>query len=66
MAEKPGSTGEKPAAARHAAPPKAIGVVDGIPDRAERRPTWKYAAIFAVFLAWVGVLLYISLAGGAR
>lgn len=39
-------------------------VVDGIPDRAARRPLWKFIAIAVVFLSWVAFLIYCLLAGG--
>jgi len=47
-------------------PPAPVDVVDGIPDRASRRPAWKYVAIVAVFLVWLAALVYIQLAGGAK
>ena len=31
-------------------------VVDGIPDRAARRPLWKYLLVAAAFVGWLGVL----------
>ncbi len=40
-----------------------IDVVDGIADREAKPPRWKYLLIAAIFLAWVGFLLYCKLAG---
>jgi uncharacterized membrane-anchored protein len=40
-----------------ATPAQPIDVVDGIADRSSRPAAWKYAALAAVFLAWVAVLL---------
>jgi hypothetical protein len=50
-------------------PPKApdlpppVDVVDGIPDRRPTTPRWRYAVIAAVFLAWLGFLVYCAAAG---
>ncbi len=46
----------KPPQPAPALPPR--DVVDGIPDRAARRPLWKYLVIALVFLAWLAFLLY--------
>ena len=43
--------------------PKAVDVVDGIPDRCKRIFTWKYVLIAVVFIAWVGFLIYCQIAG---
>lgn len=36
-------------------------VIDGIPDRAAKRPLWKFIAIAVVFLCWVAFLIYCLL-----
>lgn len=46
-----------------ALPPEPVNVVDGIPDRAAHRPLWKYLVLVGVFLAWLGVLIGLFLAG---
>ncbi len=46
-----------------AKPSDPIDVVDGIPMRSSSPAMWKYAAIFAVFVAWVAFLVYCQLAG---
>jgi hypothetical protein len=52
------------ATAKHASPPpKPRDVIDGVPDVSARRPAWKYVLIAAIFLAWVGFLIYCGLAG---
>ena len=40
-----------------------VDVVDGIPDRQANPPRWKYALIAAIFLGWVGFLVYCLIAG---
>jgi len=50
---------QKPTAA-----PAPADMIDGIPDASAHRSRWKYAVIAAVFLAWVGFLVYCALAGG--
>lgn len=55
---------------RQAAPPPgqapaARDVVDGIPDRAARRPAWKYALLAGLFILWVAVLIGLYLWGRA-
>ena len=42
---------------------RAVNEVNGIPDRSLRPAVWKYAVLTAVFLAWVGFLVYCQLAG---
>jgi len=43
--------------------PEPVNVVDGIPDRRERTPVWKYVLIAVVFLAWLAFLIYCAAAG---
>jgi len=43
--------------------PPPVNVVDGIPDRAEHAPLWKYLAVAGVFLAWLAFLVYCAAAG---
>ena len=50
----------------HHEPTEPLDVVDGIPDRAARRPAWRYAAIIVVFALWLAALVYIQIAGGAH
>ena len=38
-------------------PPRPRDVSDGIPDRAAKRPAWKYIALAGVFVAWLAVLI---------
>ena len=40
-----------------------VNQVNGIPDRSIRPAAWKYLLIVAIFLAWVGFLVYCRLAG---
>lgn len=42
-------------------PPVARNVIDGIPDRAARRPAWKYALLAAAFALWVATLVGLFL-----
>jgi hypothetical protein len=42
--------------------PEPIDVVDGIPDRGARRPTWKYLLLVAIMLGWMAFLLYCWMA----
>jgi len=44
-------------------PPEPVDVVDGIPDRSPTAPRWKLAVILLVFLAWVGFMLFVQIAG---
>lgn len=44
-------------------PPQPKDVIDGIPDRAARRPRWQIVAIFALFAAWIAFLLICQLIG---
>lgn len=41
-----------------------VDIVDGIPDRAENPPKWKYFALAGIFAAWVAFLVYCHVAGG--
>jgi hypothetical protein len=43
--------------------PVAIDVVDGIPDRSQAPDRWRVVKVFAVYLAWIGVLVYMLLGG---
>jgi len=56
----------KPAAAKGPAITLPVDVVDGIPDRAAKRPIWKYLVLLAIFLAWVGFLIYCLNAGAIK
>lgn len=40
-----------------------VDIVDGIPDRAARRPLWKYIVLLVIFLAWVAFLIYCLVMG---
>lgn len=40
-----------------------VDVVDGIPDRQANPPAWKYVLMAAIFLGWVGFLVYCLIAG---
>ena len=40
-----------------------IDVVDGVPNRSGDAHTWKYLAIAAVFLAWIGFLILCGITG---
>jgi len=44
-------------------PPEPVNVVDGIPDRAPTSPRWKFVVILLVFLAWVGFMVFVQIAG---
>lgn len=46
--------------------PTPVDVVDGIPDRTKSPAWWKYALIFAIFLAWLIVLILIQHFGALR
>ena len=41
-----------------------VDVVDGIPDRTTRPSLWKYVLLGAIFLAWLGFLIYCQIATG--
>ena len=43
--------------------PEPRDVVDGIPDRAARRPVWKYVLLAVIFLAWMAFLVYCAVTG---
>jgi len=43
--------------------PEPVDVVDGVPDRSRRVAPWKYALLAAIFLAWLGFLIYCAAAG---
>lgn len=45
------------------APPAPVDMDGGLPDRAARRPYWKYVIIVLVFLAWVAALVWIQQTG---
>ena len=45
-------------------PPEPVNVVDGIPDRSERTPAWRYVVLAAVFLCWLAFLIYCAAGGG--
>jgi len=40
-----------------------VDVVDGIPDRSSSPAFWKYLAIVAVMVAWIGVLFCVKIFG---
>ena len=63
-APTPGGTPSKaPSAGPQGGSPAAREVVDGIPDRAARRPPWKYALLAGLFVLWIALLLTLYLAG---
>jgi hypothetical protein len=41
----------------NSAPPRPCDAADGIPDRAARRPAWKYILLATLFAAWIAVLV---------
>ncbi|MCE5328662.1 MAG: hypothetical protein LLG01_19865 [Planctomycetaceae bacterium] len=43
--------------------PPPVDLWKGIPDHAPRWRWWIYAAVAAVFLAWLAFLVYVALAG---
>ena len=43
--------------------PEAIDVHGGIPDRQETPDRWRGVKVFAVYLAWIGVLVYMLVGG---
>ena len=44
-------------------PHQPVDIVDGIPDRCEQRPKWRYVVIAVVFVVWVAFLVYCAAAG---
>jgi hypothetical protein len=44
--------------------PRPVDIVDGIPDRAIERPTWRFVLLGAIFAAWIAFLIYVAAAGG--
>lgn len=44
-------------------PPQGRDVVDGVPNRAARRPRWKYLLLAGLFVGWCGVLITLFLLG---
>lgn len=52
---------DPPAHAPQPAPPR--DVVDGIGDRAARRPAWKYLLVAAAFVGWMLILGALLLLG---
>ena len=53
----------KPKAKKGPTPKPPVDIDQGIPDRASRRPAWKYIVLLVIFLAWVAVLIYMATAG---
>lgn len=49
--------------AGQAGPPTPVDVCDGIPDRSSRPAGRRVLWIVLIFLGWVGVLVWIGLAG---
>lgn len=45
--------------------PEPVDVIDGIPDRASRRPRWIFVLLGGIFIAWVLFLIYVRIAGQA-
>jgi len=43
--------------------PPSRDAADGIPDRAARRPLWKYLLVGVGLLAWLGALVTLYWAG---
>jgi len=43
--------------------PDPVDVVDGIPDRSAVGLVWKWALLGAIFLVWVGFLVYCAVTG---
>jgi uncharacterized membrane-anchored protein len=40
-----------------------VGVIDGVPDRSAKPSPWKYLALAAAFLVWVGFLVLCGIIG---
>lgn len=40
-----------------------VDVIDGVPDRSGNPCSWKYIAVVAVFLAWIGFLIICGIIG---
>lgn len=45
-------------------PREPVNLVDGMPDHSQHPALWKYLVLAAIFLAWLGFLVYCQLAGG--
>ncbi len=43
--------------------PEPVDVIDGVPGRSAKARTWKYLAVAAVFLAWIGFLILCGIIG---
>jgi len=43
--------------------PQPVDMVNGIPDRCQQAPKWKYIVIAVVFAAWLAFLIYCAAAG---
>ena len=43
--------------------PEPVDVIDGVPDRSGKAHPWKYLAVAAVFLAWIGFLVLCGIIG---
>ncbi len=44
-------------------PPEPVDVVDGMPDCSPTAPRWKFVVVLLVFVAWVGFMLVVQIAG---
>jgi hypothetical protein len=45
--------------AKHREVPEPVNVIEDMPDVAAGRPLWFYVLLAAVFVAWLGVLIYV-------
>jgi len=59
----PASEAPKPKAKKGPTPKPPVDIDQGIPDRAARRPAWKYIVLLAIFLIWIAILIYMAMAG---
>lgn len=50
---------EKPVSPIH----EPLNVFDGMPDRSEFTPVWKYVVLAAIFVFWVAMLVIVRIKG---
>jgi hypothetical protein len=60
------SDGKRNKSSKRPTPPEPVNVIDGVPDRSEKRGKWKIVVILAVFAAWVAFLVYCKVAGSPQ
>ncbi|MFW6062058.1 MAG: hypothetical protein ACOC93_04540 [Planctomycetota bacterium] len=44
-------------------PQEPVDQHDGVPDRAGKPSRWVYPVIVLIFVVWLGILLYVQIAG---